>query len=191
MTVVVSSLSMKLLPMIDTILGVALGFAFLIGVPFLLLSLRDRVFGAGRKRRDRSVRLEAERNTYQERILRPDWAFYEEHLQRSVPQALLDLYADRILVVSGGFECSKDLWISTFDALDEQGLRDSRDQLGFDAVAIATTGYGDPIYLRPGAAEPDIVYITWHDGGDTEAIAPDVATFVQRLREGFAGKRQA
>ena len=171
-------------------LTISIALALILLVPFLLLILRDRVLGARRKRQDQSVRLDAERSAYRERILRPDWAFYERHLQRPVPSALRDLYADRSLVGSVGFGYSKDLWISTFDALDEQGLRDSRDQLGFDAIAIATNGYGDPIYLRPGTAEPDIVYVTFHDGGDTEEIAPDAAAFVRCLRQGFASRQQ-
>jgi hypothetical protein len=34
--------------------------------------------------------------------------------------------------------------ISTFEALDEQGARDAKASLGFDAPVIATTDYGDP-----------------------------------------------
>ena len=72
--------------------------------------------------------------------------------------------------------------ISTFEALDEQGLLDTRPWLGFDAVAIATSDFGDPIYLRPGPSEGDTVYINHHDGGDTEVFAGSVALMVERVR---------
>jgi hypothetical protein len=72
--------------------------------------------------------------------------------------------------------------INTFSALDEQGLLDTREWLGFDVVAIATSDFGDPLYLRPGRSEPDTVYITHHDGGDTEIFAESVASRLQRLR---------
>ncbi len=83
---------------------------------------------------------------------------------------------------SQGINYSENVVVSTFDALDEQGLIESRPWLGFDAAAIATSDFGDSIYLRPGATESDAVYITHHDGGGTEVLAPDVFTFVERLR---------
>lgn len=38
------------------------------------------------------------------------------------------------------------------------------------------------IYLRPGSGEADTVYITYHDGGDTEVFAESVAAMVEKLR---------
>jgi hypothetical protein len=166
---------------IDTALTILFCVAILIGVPLLILILRDRVSGALWRRRNPPEKLAADRRAYEQRILHPDWAFYERHLQRPAAQALRDLYADHALIVSQDVAYSEDEVISTFDALDEQGLIESRPWLGFDAVAIATSDFGAPIYLRPGPTESDTVYITHHDGGDTEELAPDVSTFVQRL----------
>jgi hypothetical protein len=45
-------------------------------------------------------------------------------------------------------------------ALDEQGLLETRQWFGLDAIAIATTDFDDPIYLCPGSSEADTVYIT-------------------------------
>jgi hypothetical protein len=36
--------------------------------------------------------------------------------------------------------------------------------------------------LRPGGGEADTVYITHHDGGDTEVFAESVAAMVEKLR---------
>ena len=93
-----------------------------------------------------------------------------------------ELYSDHALIVTQGIDYTQAECISTFEPLDEQGLIDSRPWLGFDAVAIATNDAGDPIYLRPGPTESDAVYLTSHDGGETEELAPDVATFRQCLR---------
>jgi hypothetical protein len=126
--------------------------------------------------------LEAERQAYEERILRPDWEFYERHLQRSAPEALRKLYADRALVTAGNLDYSDRHRIGTFEALDEERLLDTREQLGFDVVAFATSDCGDPIYLRPGPSEADTVFITYHDGGDTEVFAESVEAMLERLR---------
>ncbi len=156
--------------------------AVLFGLPFLILWLRDRVNDARWRRHNPPEKIAAERRAYEERILHPNWEFYERHLQRPAPQALRDLFADHPLIVSQGIDYSEEECINAFGALDEQGLIESRPWLGFDAVAIATSDFGDPIYFRPGPAESDTVYVTHHDGGDTEELAPDVAIFLQRLR---------
>jgi hypothetical protein len=36
--------------------------------------------------------------------------------------------------------------------------------------------------LRPGGSEADTVYITHHDGSDTEAFAESIAAMVERLK---------
>jgi len=155
-----------------------LGF-ILIGLPSLWFALNGRFsFRAGVSKEQ----LAAERLAYEQRILRPDWAFYERHLQRPVPAALRSLYADQALVTAGLIKYSDTHVINSFEALDEQGLLDTRDQVGCDVVAIATTDCGDPIYLRPGSSEPDKVYVTYHDGGDTEVIAESIAVMLEKLK---------
>ena len=156
--------------------------ALFIGLPLLILWLRDRVSRAVGRRRNPPEKIAADRRAYEERILRPDWAFYERHLQRAAPPALRELYADQALVTAQGLDYSDSDRISTFAALDEQELIDTRSWLGFDVVAIATSDFGDSIYLRPGSSETDTVYITHHDGGDTEVFAESVAAMVERLR---------
>ena len=169
--------------MSDTVKTIIFLIALFIGLPLLILWLRDRVSRARGRRRNPPEKLTVDRWAYDERILRPDWAFYERHLERPAPRALRELYADRALVTAQGLEYTDSDHISTFEALDEQGLLDTRSWLGFDAVAIATSDFGDPIYLRPGASETDTVYITHHDGGDTEVFAESVAAMVERLRQ--------
>src|SRR5260221_9089740 len=168
--------------MSETIKTVIFIVALLVGLPLLVLWLRDRVSSARWRRRNSPEKLAADRRAYEERILRPDWAFYERHLQRPVPSALRELYADRVLVTAQDLDYTDDARISTFEALDEQGLIDTRPWLGFNVIAIATSDFGDPIYLRPVASEADTVYITHHDGGDTEEFAESIGVMLKRLR---------
>jgi hypothetical protein len=73
--------------------------------------------------------------------------------------------------------------ISTFDALDEQAIADNTAWLAVRAIAFATTDAGDPIYLRSGPPEADKVYVTYHDGGDTEILAESVSEMLEVLRQ--------
>ena len=59
----------------------------------------------------------------------------------------------------------------------------SRSPLGFDAVVIATTDFGDAVYLRPGAIEADTVYVAYLDGGDTEVFAESIEHMLVVLRQ--------
>ena len=168
-----------------TVTTVVFMISLYFGLALLILWVRDRVSSALHQKRNSPEKVAAERAAYEKRILRPDWTFYERHLVRPAPAALRDLYADRTLVTSQGLEYSDLEYITTFDALDEQGLLDARPWLGFDAVPIATGQFGDPIYLRPGPSEIDVLYITHHDGGDTEVFAESVTAMVETLRHGI------
>jgi hypothetical protein len=50
-------------------------------------------------------------------------------------------------------------------------------------VAIATTDFDDAVYLRVGAAEADTVYLTHHDGGDTEVFAESLGEMLATLKQ--------
>lgn len=156
--------------------------ALLVGLPAGILWLRDRVNRIRYRRRNPPEKVAAERRALEERLFHPDWEFYERHLQRPPPAALRELYADRALLTAPALDYDDGGVINTFGALDQQGLLDTREWLGFDVVAIATSDFGDPIYLRPGPSEPDTVYITHHDGGDTEVFAGSVGAMLERLR---------
>jgi hypothetical protein len=59
------------------------------------------------KRKNPPEKLAAEFKALEKRLLTPDWAFYEAHLQRPAPAALRDLFADHPLVTSGDLKYSK------------------------------------------------------------------------------------
>ncbi len=162
-----------------------LGF-LVIGLPSLWYALR----GSFTERSEVSVEeIEEDRRSYLERMTQHDWAFYERHLQRPVPRALRELFADPALVPAGGLKYPGGCRINTFELLNENGLIETCALVRSEVVAIATTDVGDPIYLRPGPAEPDTVYITHHDGGDTEVFAESVAAMVKNLRQANYGSR--
>jgi len=159
-----------------TLLALALIF---VGLPVFLLRLNDR---RRRKRRDRSQALDVrERERFEQRLLNPDWACVERHLRRPVPEALRDLYSDRLMITRRDLRYADEQVLSTFVPLDEEAMSDTAGWLGFQALALATTDFGDTVYLRPGEAGGDIVYLTHHDGGDTEVFAESVTKMVATL----------
>jgi hypothetical protein len=133
-----------------------------------------------RKTKQRAI----ERQATVERLLHPDWEFYERHLGRAVPAALRALYADQSLVTVAGLKYDKKYDISTFNPIDDDWLLDTRDTIGYDIVAFADSDCGDPIYLRPGSSESDAVYISHHDErGHIAIFADSVAAMLERLRD--------
>jgi hypothetical protein len=124
------------------------------------------------------------RKALNERILHPNWVFYERHLQRPAPASLRELYADQSLVTMVGLDFSKKYKISTFNPIAEDWLLDTHDTIGCDIVSFAASDCGDPICLRPGPTESDAVYISHYDEpGHIAVFADSVAAMVERLRD--------
>ena len=153
--------------MLATVLEIVIVF---VGLPLIIVRLLDRT------RRARGAGDESGR------VLTPDWASVERCLRRPVPQALRDLYCERPLITRRDLSYSDDRMISAFEPLDAQAMLDATRWLGFEAAVIATSDCGDAIYLRAGTSEPDTVYLTHHDGGDTEVFAESVAQMLATLR---------
>jgi hypothetical protein len=152
-----------------------------VALAIVILHIRDRIEYASKRRKytpERIAEMELKRTQH---ILESDWTFYERYLQRPVPLALRELFADRHLISQGHLEY-QDTVLLTLTPIKESELIESQEWFGVDIVQIATSESGDPIYLRPGVLEPDAVYITYHDGMNTEELAQNVEVFVQRLR---------
>jgi hypothetical protein len=153
-----------------------IGF-LVVGLPSLWFALKGRF---SLRAPPSQEELEAASAAWRERLLRPNWAFYEKHLQRPVPVPLRELFADSELLL--GEACPDDLDINCFNPIDEQSLIGPDEGLGFDLVAFAMSSCGDAIYLRPGAKESNKVYITYHDGGDTKVFAESVDVILAKFR---------
>ncbi len=164
-------------------LNALLGFV-VIGLPALWFALKGRFT---LRAEPSAEQLAAERVAFEERLIRPDWDFYARHLQRPVPPAIRELYSDQSLIRSGGFDYHSSLTIGTFGPICEDAVLDQCDPAGGAVVAIAVTDSGDAIYLRPGPTAPNTVYVTYHDGGDTEVLAESADAFVRRVREMYRG----
>ena len=159
-------------------------FGFALVICFWVLVITWYVRWRVRERRD-AKKGEIERKALVERLLRPNWEFYERHLQRPAPKALRDLFADTRLVTSCGLKVTKNDGISTFDPLDEDSLIDTADLLGFDIVPFAMSDCGDAIFLRPGKDESDTVYIAYHDdpGKGLVVLIDSVGAMLVKLRK--------
>lgn len=159
--------------------------AFLfIGLPCLWYTLTGRFSLRPEAPQEQSgAKHAAQRQALNASLLQPDWSFYKHYLQRPAPAALRTLYADENLITAMLVEYSDTCTINTFEPLNESSLYEGAEDTSLPVVVIATTSFGDPIYLKPGPAESDAVYVTYHDGGDTEVLADSVSGFVYRLKQ--------
>jgi hypothetical protein len=163
-------------------LSALLGLVVLVVVALAVIWLKDRADNTLKARRNPPEKLAEVRAAHERRLLAPDWEFYERHLQRPAPLPLRDLFSDHNLILWTTTLERGDIYVTSFEPLDAEGVLDTREWIGADVLPFASSD-GDPIYLKPGLDQPNVVYITYHDGGDTEQLAPDVATFVDALKE--------
>ncbi len=159
--------------------------AVLVGISVLVVLLSDRIESLKYNWRNPPEKQAAERARHFQRLSAPDWSFYERHLERKAPEPLRELFANLELVQAPLAIKDLNIYISQFEPLDMEGLIDSKEWLGIEIVPFADSD-GDLIYLKPGATIDDAVYITYHDGGDTEELVSDVAKFVRHVREARA-----
>ena len=82
----------------DSSLAVALILLVLVGLPVLLLWIRDRVRGWLRRKIPDQIR--ADVNAYRERLLHPAPPDVEARIGGRLPKRLIDLYKDQATVLS-------------------------------------------------------------------------------------------
>jgi len=153
----------------------------IVGLAVLILLANDKISGVIWRLRNPPEKLAEQRRAFHQRLLNPDWEFYKAHLMRPVPPSLVELFADQALLIEGDTLRVGEIYITSFEPLDSKGLADTQSWVGVGTVPFARSD-GDPIYLRPGAAETNAVYITFHDGGDTEELCADISQFIQALK---------
>ena len=110
------------------------------------------------------------------RVRAPDWGFLESQLQRPVPPALQALFRSNFISAPALYFGETYLFLSPIDcaALDENWV--------LRGVVPFAYSEADPIYLKPGPTTANAVFITYHDGNDTEELAPSIEAFTAGLR---------
>lgn len=174
----------------DTTIAIIFLVGIFVVLPIGLLFTRDKISELIRQKRNSPVKQIAERNEYEQKILSPDWSFYERHLLRAVPEQLKELWSDGELVKRGDFDYDEENWVSTFNPLTEETLREQKEIFEKEIIPILTTGFGDPVYLKPGPKEKNRLYITFHDGGNTDVFEENLDRFVKKLKSQLCGSGQ-
>jgi hypothetical protein len=159
--------------------SIIIGILAIVGLGVAFCWLNDRFMNAIFRWRNPPEKLAAEKAEVERRLLNPDWQFYERHLGRPAPAALRTAFADHALLLSEDLEFQETHSIQ-FWPIDEKCREESRKWLGLDVVPFANSN-DDLIYLKPGPNESDAVFITYHDGGDTEILVPSVNAFLANL----------
>ena len=150
----------------------------------IILWLSDRISDMIWKHKNPPEKIKAQQEEYNNRLLQPDWSFYEKHLMRPVPESLKRIYANKKLILSEVGVNFDGIYINSFSPIDEKGLLETKEWVTEDLVAIATAD-GDQIYLRPGENEDNSVYITFHDGGETEIFSPNIDDFLYDIESQY------
>ena len=154
----------------------AVGLSVLIGTGILVLTMSDAASALVRRVRNPPAVLEARREAFEIRTRSPDWNLYEAHLERSVPQALTELFCSKYLSAPALYFNDMRLFLAPIDA---SALQENWIAPGMLPFAYSEA---DPIYLRPGAAASNAVFITYHDGNDTEQLSPTIEAFAATIR---------
>jgi len=126
------------------------------------------------------------------KLLAPDWGFYGRHLGREVPGALQSLYRDerrisRLAIPVPG----RDYAINCFVPVSQEELLEAEPYEKWpqhSIVPLATTDLGDPIYLKPGPAETNAVWISEHELQESYILAESPEEFIATIfPDGAAG----
>ena len=152
--------------------------AVFVGLAILLLKLNDGLRAFAWRVKNPPEKISADRERLFARIESPDWSFYEEHLQRPVPPTLREAFSSKERLRKSHYFKS---YYVAFAPVDRAALAENWVMQGIVPFADSD---GDPIFLKPGPSELNVVHIAYHDGGGTEALAPDVEAFLDGLRVG-------
>ncbi len=118
-----------------------------------------------------------------EALLHPDWAFYEEHLRRPIPEALKRIYEDpdKVLACLDLSDTKGEKYWIEFEPLQRDYLEPSEASgLPYDIVPIAMIEDKTPIFLKPGEHETNQVLTTAYPEGPAliMTLADSVESFL-------------
>ena len=155
-------------------IAILIGLVLLGGMGFMLFRQIKTI---------RQQQAEAKR-AFQARLLAPDWRIYAEHLQRDVPEAMQQLYAEFALLLSEvEIALESGVTITEFFPLDAQAILDQKafqpENMDFDCLPFATMS-GQELFLQPGPNAANSVYR--FDGSGTELVFADISDLLNDLR---------
>jgi hypothetical protein len=145
------------------------------GTAVLALMARDRFMAARWRKRHPPERIAEERRRHERRLVTPDWLFYGEYLQRPVPAALVSWFSNAAALTA---TYAFDDHLVDFVPIDRDAVREA---WVVPRIVVFAESDANPIYLKPGQSTDDAVFITFHDGGDTEVLASSVEQFLANL----------
>ncbi len=150
-----------------------------------ILWLRDRITRPARRA---PAEVAAARTAHIEALKRPRWADIEAAMRRPIPPVLKDLYANPALLTGedlyifdpGKPQTEGDAWWIALSPASLECLHPDIASIPPNAFAFATNEYGDPYYVQLSSDSDGDgpVSIHYHDGGDTERVAPSLRTFL-------------
>ena len=136
---------------------------------------------------------QGDQQTYDRRLLNPDFAEVERHFGCRIPAAIRELYTDSELILKKDFlirptravEGGEEFDIAHFVPADAEQV-DSFWPAQEKKFAIADTGFGDPYYVELSLLQPDPlpVYVLYHDGGETLKVCDSLEAFIEYCRKG-------
>ncbi len=181
--------------MLRNVLGGALMLGSYVGLAVLILWLVDRVRRPRLRSAEETTAAEVERRR---RLLEPDWEGFARTYGTRPPSVLRRLYGDEALVTawdvvvvapSRGESKGREWEIGGFEPVAEEGPDLSSADAPPGSLAFARNGFGDPYYVvlrrLPDGDGP--VFVAYHDGGDTEPVAPSLAEFLSWPRRARSG----
>ena len=150
--------------------------ASLLAMAVVILVVFDRISALISRIRNPPALLAEQKHLFESRVHSPDWTFLESQLQRPVPPALRRVFSPEFLSAPALYFGDIHIALAPIDpaALDENWI--------VPGVVPFAYSDGDPIYLKPGPTTADSVFITYHDGNDTEQLTSEMEAFAAGLR---------
>lgn len=165
--------------MMENIKVVLFLVCLMVGLPVLILLVRDRVTRPSRKEIDDASR------RFLERLNNPDLAALERHFGVPMPQSLVELYGNRAELMRGDFQVAPSSEtpaderhrVAYYQPADAQSAGDSWSGLE-KYFAFADDGCGNAYLIDPTETDP-CVYFHDHETGEMTKVCQHLSEFLR------------
>ncbi|MFM8471442.1 MAG: SMI1/KNR4 family protein [Limisphaerales bacterium] len=168
----IGSLTEFMVPVVYLFTIAALGVGF--------LWLMDKLF----RRTPTKAEIEEQSRHFQERLLAPEFAAVEAHFNATLPEQLKQLYSNKEEILRGDFEVevahttdeNGPWFIAFYEPADMDSVREAWP--GCEPYfAFANDGCGNDYLIKPGTADPEVVFHD-HETGEMVQVAPSLSAFL-------------